>query len=299
MSCNLEATSSNNKIKRSQTTRGPRQSSFIGSPERQSLYSSEERSQSISSSSMRDSAVEEDRGLYEVVDLHSSPAPNYPPPPLPNDRPKVEYPPYAFIDMEDDDDYEPVKPGGRNKKDSIRRNPEFASPNILRGLPLSQSKSPSESPPRRRSLFSSGSSKMRSSTQVSSSPPSSPTESHLIPLTFTKFKSPSPSSISTDEEPLLDSLDAVRRKLRESAAISVKEEIGSPPSSLKPVDTSNRQLSDYDHLAKLNDSNEEKDVTSVYSLAEEWTDEPAQPTVSDKAMPIKKVMNKVLISQYI
>lgn len=202
----------------------------MASPDRQT--SPDERSQSVSSHSARESMLsiqpdedDECRGDYETVDFSSPPS--YPAPSLP-DQPNS----YAVIDLGDDDDYTPVTPGAMPKRDSLRRNnPEFAPTAILHGLP--KSKSPSVSPPRRRSWIEKIKQPFSGPPTQGTSPPSSPT--HLAPMSFEpKHKSPSPSSVSTDEEPIFDTFDSVRAKLRESAALSVKEEIGSPPSTMKP-----------------------------------------------------------------
>lgn len=214
-------------------------------PERQSVIIEPLPSDSLSSlnSSQRDSGVtmepDEAGGDYETVDFEikkeTNPAPNYPAPP----RPLVEggggNHSYAVIDLadeEDSDGYEEVRLGTKQKKASIKKTTkaDFASPNILRGLPSpSRSRSHSRSPPTKRTSMIDG--------KRPPSPPHSPTESNLMPMDFSRRnKSPSPGNASaSDSEPVMEDLESIRAKLRKSAEDSVKAELhtnkSSPPST--------------------------------------------------------------------
>ena len=258
---------------------------------------------------------EECRGEYEMVDFESqkqiNPAPSYPAPPLPQ-QPESGYHSYAFIDIEDDDDYEKVKLGGNQPK-TYEANPEFASPTILRGLP--RNKSPSDSPPRKRSLKDrikalGQSSAVSPAPQPTSPLSTSPPETHLSPMTFSKSKSPSPLSTSaSDTDPIFDDVQSIRDKLLKQAEEAVRAEIGSPP---KPTEkkqqltqsyneTSPPKLTDYDHLETMKEavlpSDNQNEIISMYSLADEWSEE-NQPKSTPQSTVLSPTNRELVFASY-
>ncbi|XP_019851718.1 PREDICTED: dedicator of cytokinesis protein 2-like isoform X2 [Amphimedon queenslandica] len=276
----VENNTPNPKVRRSNTTKGPRSSilstasfsSPASSPDRQSIIVEPPATNSSSSigSSQRDSGVtiedteiEEDRGTYEVVDFetqrhyqdklqqyNSTPSntpPSYPltgnphplaptpsgssapPPNYPAPKPEVTSHGYALIDPLDDDDeydYEKVNIGTRriDARSGSIRNPDFASPNILRGLPP-KSRSRSRSPPQNVGRGSGS----RSGTNPSPLS-TSPNEGRMGVLDYPSRptnKSPSPGSHSSGGgEPVLEDLQSVRERLRRQAQDSVDYECG-------------------------------------------------------------------------
>ena len=237
----------------------PDRQSVIVEPATTNSSSSIGSSQRDSGVTIEDTEIEEDRGTYEVVDFvtqrhyqdkfqqysstpnnpsptadphpimaptpsgGSAPPPNYPAP-----KPEVTSHGYALIDLMDDDDeydYEKVNIGTRrvDARSGSMRNPDFASPNILRGLP-SKSRSRSRSPPQNVGRGSSN----RSSANPSLS--TSPNEGRLGMLDYPSRptnKSPSPSShLSGGGKPVHENLQSVRDRLKKQAQDSVDSECG-------------------------------------------------------------------------
>jgi hypothetical protein len=224
LSKDLEPIEPNQKIKRSYTTKISRGSIISLSPEKQPDTSSNNNGTIFETPTESSPALDEDRGGindYEVVDLGNPPS--YPPPPAPA---KTTDAPYCVIDVLDnvsedeidDEDYTPVRfSKSTTSQNTSKSNPEFAQPSaVLIGLPKkSPTESRSPSPSRRHKSVSQHSSNSTPSTQT---PPLSPTRS--------KLKSSSPSSL---DEPIFGDVEMIRAKLRENAARSVRDEIGSPP----------------------------------------------------------------------
>ena len=237
----------------------PDRQSIIVEPTATNSSSSIGSSQRDSGVTIEDTEIEEDRGTYEVVDFDTqrhyqeklqqysstpnNPSPSYtptgnplapplsgssaPPPNYPAPKPEVSSHGYALIDPLDDDeyDYEKVNIGTRRieaRSGSIR-NPDFASPNILRGLPP-KSRSRSRSPPQNVG---------RSSSNRGGANPSplstSPNEGRMGMLDYPSRpvnKSPSPGNLSSGGgEPVLEDLHSVRERLRRQAQDSVDSEL--------------------------------------------------------------------------
>lgn len=164
----------------------------------------------------------------------SCPPPNYPAP-----KPEVSSHGYALIDPLDDDDYdyEKVRIGtkmDRDQRSGSMRNPDFASRDVLRGLPPA-SRSRSRSPPPPTGKTGGASQSYSSSSRGTTTSPlsSSPSDSRLATLDFPRpvNKSPSPGGgapygSSNGKEPVLENLETVRERLRRQAQDSVDAELG-------------------------------------------------------------------------